>query len=96
MVNRRKLKLMVLAYMLFESVEENERRFWVHDFYKSGRSHGEYFTVFRQLKDNMHIDGYSEKFFEYTRMDLASWTKLLYTVYDRFKSSYFHSNLKLY
>lgn len=84
MDRRRRTKLLIFAFMLNQRRKKKTKRaVWVKDFFSHREKHGEYRRVFCQIKENLHMEEYQEKFYEYTRMTVECWTKLYRILQER-------------
>ena len=75
-MDKRKALALSAAALLLMKKKRTNRRYHVHPFLAQRRKKGEYYLVYCELKKRINQAGYSEKFFEYLRMDCEAFNKL--------------------
>lgn len=65
------LALLGLLYLRWKRKSKKNRRMWVHPIVNDRLSKGHFYTIFAEIRED------EEKFFNFTRMSMASFSELL-------------------
>ena len=75
-MDKKKALALAAAALFLTKKKRTIRRYHVHPFFVQRRKKGEFYLVYCELKKRINQIGYSQKFFEYLRMDFEAFNKL--------------------
>lgn len=77
-------RIIILNYILYKRIKRNKRKFWVHPIFVKRSRYGEY----HHLMPDLRID--PEKFFNYLRMDMATYELLKSLLFEEYFKNIFN------